>query len=178
MKTKLFLAAAALTLAAPAFAQPQGRSNPDANGDGNVTRAEMEADVAAKFAKMDLNRDGQVTQPERDQLRAQRMEMMKQRMAEKGRTFDEEKMKARMEKRQDRMANRGDRAESRGRHGPDANSDGVITLAEMQSAATQRFDRMDADKDGVISKAERDAMQAKRGEMRAKWQERREATGG
>jgi EF hand len=63
----------AALLAAPTVAAPrEGRPNPDANGDGLVTRAEVEASVAARFAKMDVNQDGKLDQTDREAARAKR----------------------------------------------------------------------------------------------------------
>ena len=85
---------------------------------------------------------------------------MKARMEERGRAFDEEKFKARMERRMERRGNRGLRG--------DTNGDGVVTLAEMEERALQRFQRVDTDGNGLISADEREAMKEKRKERRAK----------
>jgi len=61
----------------------------------------------------------------------------------------------------------------------DANKDGAITRDEAIAAATARFDRLDANHDGAIDQTEIAALkqkrQARRQEMRAKWQARRAA---
>ena len=61
----------------------------------------------------------------------------------------------------------------------DANKDGIITRDEAIAAATARFDKLDANHDGKIDQAEMAALkqkaQARRQEMRAKWQARRAA---
>jgi hypothetical protein len=60
-------------------------------------------------------------------------------------------------------------------HGPgklerlDANKDGKVTLAEMQSEAAQKFKELDADKNGRVVKEE---MAAHHEQMRAKWAQR------
>ncbi|PVM93793.1 EF-hand domain-containing protein [Caulobacter endophyticus] len=45
-----------------------------------------------------------------------------------------------------------------GMRGPDADGDGVVTAAEYEASAQQRFERMDANKDGVIDAAELEAI--------------------
>jgi hypothetical protein len=61
----------------------------------------------------------------------------------------------------------------------DANKDGIITRDEAIAAATARFDKLDSNHDGKIDQAEMAALkqkaQARRQEMRAKWQARRAA---
>ena len=52
----------------------------------------------------------------------------------------------------------------------DANNDGAITLAELQTAALTRFDAVDSNKDGTISAAER---KAQRDKMRDNMHQRR-----
>lgn len=124
------------------FAQPQ-------------TRAAVAAHVEARFARLDSNRDGFVT---RDEVRA--------------------RTEARREQRGERRAISADR---RGGGGGgmmagfgvrafaamDKDGDGRIALAEAQSGALQRFDRIDSNRDGTISPEERQA-------ARAAWMERRE----
>jgi hypothetical protein len=45
-----------------------------------------------------------------------------------------------------------------GMRGPDADGDGVVTAAEYEASALQRFERMDANKDGVIDAGELEAI--------------------
>ncbi len=42
--------------------------------------------------------------------------------------------------------------------GPDADGDGVVTAAEFEASALQRFERLDANKDGVVDAAEIEAL--------------------
>lgn len=73
---KLALATTMVILAAtaPVHARPGGgeRHSPDSNGDGVVTRAEVEASVAQRFARMDVNKDGKVDKADREAAKKQR----------------------------------------------------------------------------------------------------------
>ncbi|MEP9360747.1 ca2+ sensor protein [Sphingomonas sp. KR3-1] len=72
---KKFLIAAALgatLIGAPAFAQAAPQRGAamldrlDTNHDGVITKDEFNADVAARFAKLDTDKDGKVSQAERE----------------------------------------------------------------------------------------------------------------
>jgi Ca2+-binding EF-hand superfamily protein len=104
----------------------------DADGDGGITRDEMKAHMAARFARADADGDGLLT---RDEMLARAEEQAAERRA----------------KRIDRMMDR-----------LDADGDSALSLAEMQARADgRRFDRADADGDGRITKAEMEEMRAK-----------------
>lgn len=65
-KFSLMLGGLAALAAVPLLAAPGGeRPNPDADGNGVITRAEVEADVAKRFAMLDTNKDGKVDEAER-----------------------------------------------------------------------------------------------------------------
>lgn len=82
------------------------------------------------FARIDTNRDGQISQEEFAARRAARAE---------------------------RRAQRGQRAGQRGQGGMARlfGQDGVITLDEYRAQALQRFERLDANRDGRVTVAER-----------------------
>ena len=120
----------------------------DANKDGVLTRAELLAQVDAKFAKADTDRNGQLSEAERKAAHeAMRAEM-----------------KTRMQARKTEMLGKYD-----------ANKDGKLDTAERQAMRQafladhpemaakrkemrdQRFSRMDTDKNGQISRSEFDA---------------------
>lgn len=152
MKKIALTAAASMAalIAIPALAQPGGqRPNPDSNGDGIITRAEVNADVAKRFARMDVNKDGKLNKADREAAMA----------ARGGEGAGEGAGKRGESKRGE--GQRGDRAGGMMR--ADSNGDGAVTLAEMQAAAAQRFDRADADNDGKLTQAERDALRRGRG---------------
>lgn len=180
MKTRALIVstAAGLLMTAPALAQqptqPSAETHGhgrhamrglpgDVNEDGNLTLAELRAGIADRFQKMDANRDGKVDEAEQTALREarkERWEARKAKMAERGIERPE-------------RPERGDRPHrgERGLRGKlDANSDGSITLAEMEAPAIERFQRMDTNGDGTVTKAEHEAARAA---MKARWQKRK-----
>ena len=110
----------------------------DLDGDGQVTRTEVETLRAENFAKADANGDGGVTPAEMTAYREAQME----------------------ERRAKRQASRFERA--------DANNDGVLSADEFGARMTERFDKVDTDGDGVISDAEREAARENMRGWRAK----------
>ena len=71
------------------------------------------------------------------------------------------------------LAVAGANAQDRDRNGPFA--DGVLTAAEFQALADERFDRADANRDGYVSRSEADEARA---DARARVAERREGRDG
>lgn len=135
------LIVATVLMGAAAFAQdqqgPEGRgmgpmfdfSTLDADKDGKVTKAELDAQKTARFTEADTNKDGKLSAEE---LTAARDAMIAKRKAD--RLAD---MVAKMDK----------------------DGDGMIAIDELPSPpnADRMFDRIDTDKDGAISQAEADA---------------------
>jgi hypothetical protein len=126
--------------------RPEGGGNADANGDGIVTRAEWDARTAAAgqaaaqraaeaFARLDTNRDGQLTAAE---LAA-------------GRSGREER---RMERRGGPGSPRPDRDPARS---IDTNNDGSISRAEWMAVPDSMHQRADANNDGQVTRAEAEA---------------------
>lgn len=156
MRTKYLLAGATAALvAAVAMAAPGGDrfAKLDADGNGSVTRAEIDARTAERFVRLDGDRDGFVTKTEM--------------------TTHHEAMKA---KRAERAAKRsGDHAKHRAEHAGkrgdhfarrDVDNDGRLSLAEFQAGGAKRFERLDADKNGTVTREEmtkaREAWKARR----------------
>lgn len=102
----------------------------DADGDGQVTRAEVEAEQAARFARADTDGDGALSAEE---LAA----------AEEARRMD--RQAARVARMIDRF---------------DTDGDGLLSPGEMTADAPRgdMFDRLDSDGDGTITQAELDQM--------------------
>ena len=101
----------------------------DADKDGKITLAEMEAFRAARFAGADANADGNLSAEELVAMHeAERAARQLQRSTDMIAKFD-------------------------------TNADGVLSAEELPQPGNfeQLFDRIDTDKDGAISKAEADA---------------------
>lgn len=194
MKKKIaFLTLGAALIAAPVLAAPGAGPRGDADGNGTLTRAEVQAHAAEKFAKMDANGDGKIDASDRA---AKRAEMQAAAFARFDANKDGNISKAewdqaaadRAAKRAQRDEKRADAGEGkrgmRGHHGKrgghhgmmmgraDTDGDKAISQAEFQTAALARFDAADANKDGQVTAeeraAQREAWKAKAGEWRAK----------
>ncbi|MDX2208795.1 MAG: EF-hand domain-containing protein [Sphingopyxis sp.] len=188
-KFSLLLGTFAAAIAAPALGAPDGaRGNVDSDDNGVLTRTEVEADVAKRFAKLDANKDGKVDDGDRAAHRAERQNAMfaaldSDRNGSVSRAEFDAAAAARDTKRAERRAQRVERGnaseEMRGKHGGrrhghggrmlgmvDSNGDKAITLEEMRAAALARFDRIDANKDGQVTTEERAAMRGMRGDGR------------
>lgn len=145
MKTLILSTVAVATLATSGIAVAQGgRMAPPS------TKAEATAQAADRFAKLDTDKNGQVTLAEMTAARDARMEKREARMAAKGKKIPDRPA------REPRIGKR-----------IDTDGDGQISLAEMTAQTLARFDRMDANKDGAIDAAEREAQREKRKERRA-----------
>ena len=136
MKFKLIVVATTFALAG-ATAQAKDRGQPlfdfstiDADGNGEITQAEITAFEANRFAQADENGDGLLSQDE----------ILASFEAMSDRTLGE-----RATRRIGRMMSR-----------IDANDDGLISLEERQATnrSTRLFERLDRDDSGTISEAE------------------------
>ena len=144
LKSKLVLASVGLALAmTPMMAQAKGGHGPritfeelDADANGSVTEAEMQAHRAAGFATADTDGDGSLSRAE---------------LEAKMKSGKEGRMERRLDKMMERM---------------DADENGSLSKEEMADAGGERkgkgFSRMDKDGNGEISKAEFDEMSKKR----------------
>lgn len=131
----LLITAALLAVAGSAHAQI-GRPNPDTNGDGKLTLAEVKvAQVDKVLQRLDANKDGRITKAE-----SKPMEDMVAR-------FGGAKATAQIT----RMWVQGD-----------ANKDAVLSRAEMEAATKRRFEAGDTNHDGWLSKGELSTMRQNR----------------
>ncbi|MET0307187.1 MAG: ca2+ sensor protein [Sphingomonas sp.] len=115
---------AATLLTGSAYARQDGqRRDPlaraDANGDGIVTREEFLADVDARFAKLDLNKDGKITPDERPEKGGMADRMISRADANGDGVITLEEQRAQALQRFDRI---------------DTNHDGKIDQAERDAA--------------------------------------------
>lgn len=145
MKTLILSTAALAAVAVGGIAIAQGGGRMTAS-----TKAEATAQVAERFATLDADKNGQVTEAEMTAHREARKAKRAERMAAKGKEMPDRPM---------RGGKIGQRA--------DTNGDGQLSLVEMTAQAMARFDLMDANKDGTIDAAERTAARDKMKERRA-----------
>jgi len=182
----LALSLAATAIVGTAYAQQTAPAKRDADGNGVLTRAEVQTHSAERFTRMDVNKDGKLDQADRE---ARRNEMFDRLDTDKNGQLSREEFSARPQH-GEAMAQRGEGEDGKRwgkrhhrRHGgmmggmmmgrmADADKDGAVTQAEFTAAALQRFDAMDANKDGQVTKEER---QAARKTMREEWRAKREA---
>lgn len=85
----LGVAAVSMAVAAPAMAEgPKHKGKDlfamhDANGDGNITKAEFLAGAEKKFTEMDTDGNGSISKAEHDARKAEWAEKMKEHRAKK-----------------------------------------------------------------------------------------------
>ena len=180
MKTFLLGGAAAILLGSIAPALAQTAVAPVRQAKVH-TRAEVTAKVQQRFARLDANRDGVLTQAE---IQAAPAGKGQRRAMRDGHGGNADAMFARLDANRDGSISRAEfdaghqkRAEGKGAWGSnragarggmgmhmfamaDANKDGRVTLAEAQSAALKHFDMVDANRDGQITPEERQQMRA------------------
>src|SRR4051812_36969167 len=97
-------AAAALFAVAPALAQTAQPGQPAPRAHKVMkpeTRAEAQATVAKHFARMDANHDGSISKAELDALTAQRDAKLQQRAEKRAENFDPAKAFARLDTNKD-----------------------------------------------------------------------------
>lgn len=124
----------------------------DANGDGSITQAEVNALQAEMFAWMDRTGDGYLDEADQSPMR-QRMRAMHEADPDRAEGPEGE---GRREHRRGGGERRGPDGEN-GMHRADADGDNRISRAEFLGMDHPRFAELDQDSDGVISPAELDA---------------------
>ena len=145
----------------------------DADKNGSVSPAEMQAEVNSHFAQFDTNKDGRVTKQEAEAFFAsKRAEHEKEHAAhEKDRGAREQARFAQQDANHDGKLSKQELARLPGDwfQRIDLNGDGFVTLDEMNEAhaamkegfqkgmrdrGAGMFDKLDADKNGAVDKTE------------------------
>jgi Ca2+-binding EF-hand superfamily protein len=144
--------------------------------DGVQTRTEVVERARTMFSRVDANRDGFVTMEEGRASRAQMGQRRGGNQAGRAQQFERldtnrdnvisrdefaRAQEVRGQRAGQRAAQRGQRMAMRGRmsgamlRAADANRDQRISLIEAETAALQRFDRVDLNRDGRVTRDER-----------------------
>lgn len=177
MKKKLMLGLplAALALAGVAYAADTKAPRGDANGDGVVTRAEVQAHAAEMFAMFDANKDGKIDMADREVHKAGMFDKFD---ANKDGAISRDEFAKTHPQGPD-----GERGPGQGRmmhgemkhgegagghhmammmlHKADSNHDQAITRDELTAGVLQHFDAADSNKDGKLTSEERKAAHEK-----------------
>lgn len=161
MKYSFGAAGLALALATPLLAQPM-EADMHAKMMAPMVRSAVEADAKARFAMLDANKDGVVTEQEAATARAaMRKDMADKMFAQIDTNKDGTISRAEFEAHLAHMGGPDHGAaapqEDRMFGLADANKDGKVTLAEASALALAHFDAMDTNKDGRITPEERHA---------------------
>ena len=192
MKKTLLIAGIAALATTPLIAQ--GMRGHGMMASEPMTRVDVEARAKARFAEMDANKDGAMTQAEIASTRTEHMSKMQGEMftkmdADKNGSISRAEFDAHHQHMMSEgtapppMAGHGEMKRKHMGHGEggkgrmgrmddrrfgmaDTSKDGIVTEAEATQAALARFDKVDTNKDGTLSEAER---KAAREMMRAEW---------
>lgn len=120
----------------------------DANGDGTLNDGDKAAMLAKRFAAIDTDKNGAISQAEfmaAHEMRGER------RMSRREKRMEHRKMS----KRHEHEGGRGGRMDIMAR--ADSNGDKAISQPEFRAAAEARFAKADTNKDGRITPDERKA---------------------
>lgn len=146
--------------------------------------AKVDEKKTKRFAKLDTNGDGAISRDEMDAVddkkQARRKEHKEKFMERYDTNFDGELsdvektvMKAERDAKRGERKARGESKSGEGKRGkrgkrpnPDANGDGLVSLDEHLTVSEQLFTRLDANSDGVLTKGEGKQRRRKRGGKR------------
>ena len=138
--------------AAPAMAQPAATGMP---------RANLQADAEAEFARVDTNKDGQMSRAEIEVFQTARLtEALNARTKAVFAELDSDK-NGQLSAAEFAKLNPPRKADAASVLAVDSNKDGQVSLAEHRAAALKTFDGLDANKNGILTAAEVDAARAK-----------------
>ncbi|MBV7256059.1 EF-hand domain-containing protein [Pacificimonas sp. WHA3] len=219
MKTEFLVAASMATLFAAGGVLADHHGGKDKRN-AEMTRADLTTRIEQRFARLDTDSDGAITQAEMKAMHEARMEKRAERRAARMAKADtdgngalsagewEAMVEARAGKRAEKLTERRiaafaaldrdndgeisqtelserhamhrerSKAMHSERHGQrgqrsmrmleraDADKDGAVTLAELQTSALARFDRADANSDGTVTPDERRAARKARHDER------------
>ena len=157
----------------------------DTNRDNFISDDERKAQREAnresredrRFAKTDLDNDGQISKEEFDTVRNTRREKAQSRrdvnndglVDATDRELRKEQRKTRRADRKTRRAERKASQSERGEtkiKGPDTNEDGFVSREEHMVAAERMFEFLDQNNDGVLSQGEGAKRKARRGKKK------------
>ena len=127
----------------------------DGDKDGKVTRAEVEERLKRRFARIDLNNDGRISDEDLPPiLRGRNV------LSPDGQAAGRQGWRRgwRGNRRGDWRGRRSGRRMIRQVRGRDANKDGSVSFEEFSARALARFERMDRDKNGAIEQSDFDAL--------------------
>lgn len=160
--------AMAVSFAVAVAAVTPTQADGDNKGNSSISKAEMMAKSSARFDQMDANRDGRIDAADRDARLKSRFASID---TDKNGSLSETEFAAAHAGRDGMHAMGGERRHERGGHNgrrahhdggmlraADSDGDGVITRAEMIAGANAHFVKMESNGDGQISRAEREAV--------------------
>ena len=169
LTTLILSGAAILAIGVTAHASPDA----DTNQDGTITHSEFVTNAQLKFETADLDRDGYLSESEREQARTARRENKQAGRFDRLDANDdgivsEDEFAAAAEMRGQRTRSDGDRSGRRGSRGPrkakgspqerlaeiDINGDGLVSFQEHMAGANVLFEKLDADQNGVLEQGE------------------------
>lgn len=157
----------------------------DADKDGVLTREELTAALDARFARLDVNKDGKIDQQDRDLMRQQRLDARFAAMdTDKNGQISKAEYIAAQQARRDKWDQAGrDRPGGASRRRWDRHGSGVgfgmmrhtgangpVTREQFLAGPLAMFDKADVNKDGKVTA---DEMKAARQAMRSEWKDRK-----
>jgi hypothetical protein len=155
IKSTLF--AAALVACLPALAQAQAPKAPVAS----MPRAKVIANADAEFARVDTNKDGQMSRAEIESFqRAAAARIIEARNKAVFTALDTNKNGQISAVEFAKLNAASPKVDASNVLSIDSNKDGQISLAEHRAATIETFTRFDTNKDGTLTEAEVDAQVA------------------